>query len=524
MTHKKITNVLFNALLLSAGLAVSAVTTFMPTLFNTVRSVYAATPTPSVQLIDPQSVTVANTPGSSSLSGAGELMSCGFQFQTEVENDTFLNSTLGVSYSSLKSGLGYSASGNQTYFNNLTSKDVSFIESNYNKQVPVIQLVDLGNLLKDTGADCSSITLMRLSSNQWEGVQFCAFQNNGQSTATTIGAGQSCLGATSSIPGGPTPVPETIQFHILSTSSSANQSTGTLTYYDNGKNGTNATQETASVTVSKTPSSAPKSSSTGTGPIGTGTPVTPVTVVNQTQHPTPDCISSGATLAWIICPVINGIAQAELSLENVIKSLLITPPLNLTSTDKSSLGYITYHVWSNFRVYGDLVLVVALLVVVFGEAIGGGLIDAYTAKKMLPRILVAAILINLSIYIVVVLEDIFNVLGSGIESLISAPFQAAGQWKLSLGGWSSATTTGVLGAGLIYTIAAGGEGLAFLGLFVVLPVLVAAVGILLTLLLRNGILLFLLFTSPIAFAMYCLPNTEQYFKKWWGLLLRTLAV
>ena len=34
----------------------------------------------------------------------------------------------------------------------------------------------------------------------------------------------------------------------------------------------------------------------------------------------------------------------------------------------------------------------------------------------------------------------------------------------------------------------------------------------------------LIMTSPVAFALYCLPNTEAYFKKWWGLLLKTLMV
>jgi hypothetical protein len=30
--------------------------------------------------------------------------------------------------------------------------------------------------------------------------------------------------------------------------------------------------------------------------------------------------------------------------------------------------------------------------------------------------------------------------------------------------------------------------------------------------------------SPVAFALYCLPNTEQYFRKWWELLFKTLLI
>ena len=66
--------------------------------------------------------------------------------------------------------------------------------------------------------------------------------------------------------------------------------------------------------------------------------------------------------------------------------------INFNSTDASSIDSITYSVWSNFRIYGNIILVIAMLVIVLAETIGGGLIDAYTVRKMLPRILVTRIL------------------------------------------------------------------------------------------------------------------------------------
>jgi len=48
-------------------------------------------------------------------------------------------------------------------------------------------------------------------------------------------------------------------------------------------------------------------------------------------------------------------------------------------------------------------------------------VEAYTLKKMLPRILIAAILINLSIYLVAALVDMSNVFGGGITYLINEP-------------------------------------------------------------------------------------------------------
>ena len=69
-----------------------------------------------------------------------------------------------------------------------------------------------------------------------------------------------------------------------------------------------------------------------------------------------------------------------------------------------------------------------------------------------------------------------------------------------------------------------GDAIGFMILFVAIPVVLAVLGVLLTLMFRQAILIFLLMISPVAFALYCLPNTEKYFKKWWDLLIKTLVV
>jgi hypothetical protein len=59
---------------------------------------------------------------------------------------------------------------------------------------------------------------------------------------------------------------------------------------------------------------------------------------------------------------------------------------------------------------------------------------------------------------------------------------------------------------------------------VLLPAILAVIGVFVTLIIRRGLILFLIIVSPFAFALYCLPNTERYFKKWWELLFKTLLV
>ena len=270
---------------------------------------------------------------------------------------------------------------------------------------------------------------------------------------------------------------------------------------------------------------------------------------NQTSQSAPTCQTSFDPLTWLMCPIINTVADAETTLEKVVEQLLQTQPLYFSSTancmattstntcNQMKFSAALFSVWSTFRVYGNIVLVIALLVIVIGEAVGGGVFEAYNLRKVLPRILVAAILINLSIYIVAALEDIFNILGASMQTLIETPFKAAAASVMNCTAASGSTQiTGMCiqpgaGTGAIFSlgllaligVAFSGVGIGVV-LMVVLSGLVAALGVLVTLMLREGILVFLLIASPIAFALYVMPNTEKYFKQWWSQLIKTLMV
>jgi hypothetical protein len=240
-----------------------------------------------------------------------------------------------------------------------------------------------------------------------------------------------------------------------------------------------------------------------------------------------DCDASGFNLSWILCPIIDGLVSAVDGIYgNIIEPLLITQPIAIN--DPSGDPTHAFEIWSNYRIFGNIFLVIALLVVVFGQGVGGGLIEAYTVKKVLPRLLIAAVLINLSIYIVAFAVDVANIVGNGIAALIEAPFRSAGAFKLHLGVASSgAGTTALIGGALgtaiwAYGFTAGFLEFLFLGILV--PTFLFFIAILVTLLIRNGLILFLVMTSPIAFALYCLPNTEKYFRQWWSTLVRTLMM
>jgi hypothetical protein len=254
------------------------------------------------------------------------------------------------------------------------------------------------------------------------------------------------------------------------------------------------------------------------------------------------CETSGNPLSWLLCPIFNGLADfADWFFRELIQPFLYTPPIS-TDPDSSS-----FKVWSSFRIYGNIILIIALLLLVFGQTIGGGMIDAYTAKKMAPRILMTAILLNLSVYIVAAMVDITNIVGGAIGQVMLAPIRESGEFSFKIGAeglgvvavgllgvlLSGGTLIGILS--LLFT-ATGGGALAgaalsslvqigvFIGLAVVLPIVLALLGVFATLVIRKGILLALVIVAPVAFALYCLPNTEKYFQKWWELLFKTLLV
>ncbi len=246
-----------------------------------------------------------------------------------------------------------------------------------------------------------------------------------------------------------------------------------------------------------------------------------------------DAAGSGFGLAWIACPVIDaGVGMTDWVFSNLIEPLLRDVPI---STDGAY-----YKAWQTFRIFGNIILVGALLLMVFAQNFGR-FVDAYTVKRMAPRVVVGAITINLSIYIAAIAVSVVTVIGSGIGDILVAPF-ANGFDPTSKGikiESSNIEGIGLLGAGFltallgaggaIFIVAnglAGAAAVAVIGLLlpVIISIVLIAIAILFTLIIRQALIIFLVIISPVAIALFILPNTEKYFRQWWNLFLKTLLV
>lgn len=230
-------------------------------------------------------------------------------------------------------------------------------------------------------------------------------------------------------------------------------------------------------------------------------------VENADQDAIGDC--GGGAMNWIICPVIQlAKAGAEKIDSFIMKSLEVDVTgifeTDCTDPNKPCTGKAYYAAWNSFRIIATAILVVAGLVMVISQALGFDFLDAYTMRKVLPRLVIAIIGISLSWPLMRFVVEFFNVLGLDIRSLMYAPFSnLGGNIDPSVG---IGTSIGLLAGGLVL----GGLGLLSLIATALLAVLVGFFIIVI----RQIAIVMLVVVAPVAIACYILPNTEKVWKLW----------
>lgn len=241
------------------------------------------------------------------------------------------------------------------------------------------------------------------------------------------------------------------------------------------------------------------------------------------------------SLTWAICPIIDLLSGAVNVVDGWITDQLTinTNPIFCQTTGGSgkcdNAGNQTtasdYHkAWSSFRDIALGLMAIAGLTIVIAQALGGEVLDAYTIRKALPRLLIAAVGITLSWPLMLFLVDVSNALGLGIGHLIYAPFSNLSN-NLSLG---------IGGGGGVANFFFGAAGLAGIGLAAIAlaPIILsflgtAALGVFLAitvLILRQIVIILLILLAPVAIVMYILPNTQRVYKMWWESFFKALLM
>ncbi len=212
-------------------------------------------------------------------------------------------------------------------------------------------------------------------------------------------------------------------------------------------------------------------------------------------------------ISWFVCPIVSSIQDIMNSVGSTINSYLTIPSQYFTTNTNSPVGQHLYVAWSNIRDLALSFLGLAALIMVFSQAISVGPFDAYTVKKVLPRIIVAAIFISLSWPLIGLAVSVSNGIGEGVRSLIYAPFQSLPDVNFTgvgAGGTALLTGLGVGGAlGLVGVLA--------LGISAALSLLTGLVVIVI----RQIIVILLAILAPLALVFYILPGTDKAWRIWW---------
>lgn len=231
-------------------------------------------------------------------------------------------------------------------------------------------------------------------------------------------------------------------------------------------------------------------------------------------------------LSWIACPIVTLVVKAVDFLEGAIIQALEVPPL---STGGEFAGL--HAAWAGFRDVANAFLVIIFLITIFAQVLPLD-VDPYMIKKLLPKLIAAAIFIQFSYFFVQIMFDISRVLAQGIETLIqSIP---VGDVNGGVFGQSAGNSTATSALGLLGGIAVGTAGAAAAftaGTALIVPVLllllaglISVVTLFITLQMRMIIIIIMTILAPLAFLAWILPNTENYFKKWITGLIKLLLM
>ena len=247
--------------------------------------------------------------------------------------------------------------------------------------------------------------------------------------------------------------------------------------------------------------------------------------VNPEKTKTINCLDDVSGLfGWVSCPLLDTTRDFIINIyDTVVTDWLNLEPQLLARSGNE--GKEVYNAWNTFRLWANVALVLILLIIILSQVTGFG-ISNYGIKKALPRLITAAILINLSYIICQAVVDLSNILGFGLKGIIEGELNAINQITTSSGVVSLGAGAILFVAGLVSAVFI----IIFINpellLFILAAFILAVIAILflfITLGIRQALVVLVITVSPIAFACYVFPGTKSIYKKWFelfkGLLL-----
>lgn len=237
-----------------------------------------------------------------------------------------------------------------------------------------------------------------------------------------------------------------------------------------------------------------------------------------------------SSLGWVLCPALKLIGDAAVGLYDSMTDSWLS-----VNKDEISTASALYDAWKGFRDYANIGFAIVFAIVVFSQVTGIGLSN-YSIKKMLPTLIMVAVLVNISFFICQLAVDVTNIVANSIGNVLDGIGAKAGS-NVNIAGLSTAKSVMAnvfsfagIGLGVGLTIA-NPIGTGFAIVQALIPVLISGIGaligyffLLILLAVRKAIIYVEVLLAPLAFICYALPNTKSLFDKWKKLFISLLLV
>lgn len=237
------------------------------------------------------------------------------------------------------------------------------------------------------------------------------------------------------------------------------------------------------------------------------------------------CYDQVGSLGWIICPGAGLFGNVIDGAYDLLTQIIEVNPL---PTDNESPTYV---VWEYFKDITNTIFIIFILVIIISQLTGFG-INNYGIKKALPRIIISAILVNLSYIICTLAVDLSNILGNAFQDFFvnvqNIAIENGTISEVANGASVGGIVAAMLGIGTAGAVFAGAlvygsiGGVIWLLLPILLSGLIAVISAVVTMAARQALIYLLVMISPLAIIAYMLPNTDKWFKKWYQMLAQML--
>lgn len=226
------------------------------------------------------------------------------------------------------------------------------------------------------------------------------------------------------------------------------------------------------------------------------------------------------TVGWVICPVMRSIAKLADYGFAFINQNFLRIEYNIQANDGG-----VYKAWELVRNVANALFVLAFMIIIYSQITGRGG-GGYNIKRMLPKLIIAVIMVNVSYYACAAVIDVSNILGDSVLAIMKGVADQVGQAAMSLDSaengfedsrLSDITSSVLTKSGTVWIL------LAPVAAVTIAIAIICGAGLVL-LIMRKVVVAMLVLASPLIFVAYLLPNLERAFQQWIRLFLQLLIL